>query len=602
MNVRTKMLAGFVTIALGSVLVGTIGMFSLLEIKASNGRSYNQGTVALAILLDINQGLSDIKVSIRDAGLAKSLKDEKAAQEAVALFTKGRDEFKKSVDSYKSTLATQDDRDSYDTLLKVTVPYLGLIDRVFAMAKDSSFTTRQFLDFLSSTELVAARTSFLAEVEKIQKHDLDAVDANNKAGTILVNNSFALIAIIALLGLVGSIFLGAFLSHSIVQPLLKSVAMAKSVALGDLTQTLSQAILTRSDEVGALGLSLETMRTGLLATVKVLGDSSELLKSGARTLSASTEETSASVTQIAATIESAKHQVQNQSASVVETTATINQIVKSLDSLQNQIEEQAKGVSESAAAVNQMVANIRSVTRIVEHQEGVFKTLISASDNGKVQLSQVGELVKSISTKSETLVEANAIIANIASQTNLLSMNAAIEAAHAGEAGRGFAVVADEIRKLAELATRQSKEISRDITTVRKEIEVVVSSTGTAERSFAEIQEFLFTVNELEQQIKRAMEEQSEGSQQTLDSLNQINQVTQSVRLASQEITTGSKMIGQEMAELLMVSQNLNQGMEEISQGAHEIDAASRQVSETALTTVEQANNLSREVGRFRIA
>jgi methyl-accepting chemotaxis protein len=449
-------------------------------------------------------------------------------------------------------------------------------------------------------EVEAATNAFSFQINHTQERDLKSVEDNNLRGTALVDTALALILLIAGLSLVGSVVFGFLLAHSLVQPLRQAVALAKLIAQGDLTQGLPATILRRADEVGTLAQSLETMRTGLLSTVSVLGQTAEELKGGAQTLSSSSEETSAAVTEITATIESARRQVQNQSTSVVDTTATIGQIVKSLDSLQFQIEEQARGVSASAAAVNQMVANIRSVTQIVGRQEEAFHALLAASDSGRVKLGQVGELVRSISVKSETLVEANSIIANIASQTNLLSMNAAIEAAHAGDSGRGFAVVAEEIRKLAELASGQSKEITKDISAVKDEIGVVVTSTGVAEGAFAEILSLLAGVNELEQQIRQAMEEQTHGSQQTLEALTNINEVTQAVRLASQEINTGSKKIGQEMDGLLAVTRHLGQGMDEIASGAHEVDSASRQVSEISLGALRQVDALGAQVGRFK--
>jgi len=599
MVLRNKLTGGFLVVAMVTLAVGLLGLSSLFAIKKSNEAAYQQGTMALVVLLRIDAGLTDIKVAVRDAALAETSEEDAVAD---GLFQKGRSKFQMAMEDYKSTISDAEDQATYDELKEISVPYFSRIDQVMEVAKGTAKEARtKAVELLGSPAMVASRAAFTAQVDKLRDQNLEFVNLSNVSSTELVNSSLVAILVFLVFGLAGSVVFGVLLAGSLARPLISSVAMAEAVARGDLTQGLPTKILKRKDEIGKLASALDSMRLGLRAIVGVLHRSSDQLASGAEGLTATTEETAASITQITASIESAKSQVHNQSASVTETSATVNQIVQNLASLQQQIENQAADVTESSASVNQMVANIRSVTKTIERQEGVFKDLIQASDTGKVQLNQVNELVKAISAKSETLVEANAVISHIASQTNLLSMNAAIEAAHAGDAGRGFSVVADEIRKLAELSTLQSKEISRDIADVRREIGVVVQSTETAERSFGRILELLQTVSEMEQQIKGAMEEQDTGSQQTLDALTQMQEITQDIRSASVEIHQGSAVIGKEMENLLSISENLSQGIDEIAGGAHEIDSASQSIQETATQTMEQVDHLLTQVKQFKL-
>ncbi|MEI6874232.1 MAG: methyl-accepting chemotaxis protein, partial [Spirochaetota bacterium] len=179
-----------------------------------------------------------------------------------------------------------------------------------------------------------------------------------------------------------------------------------------------------------------------------------------------------------------------------------------------------------------------------------FEELLSAAEDGRSKLDRVTEIVSGISLQSEKLGEANLTVSNIASRTNLLAMNAAIEAAHAGDSGKGFAVVADEIRNLAESAALQSKEISGDIKEIRNSIEEAVAGAMVARDAFASVQDFIRRLSALEREINLALEEQRTGSRQILDALGAIKAGSDRVRLGSHELKVGSQAIGTEMGEL----------------------------------------------------
>ena len=190
---------------------------------------------------------------------------------------------------------------------------------------------------------------------------------------------------------------------------------------------------------------------------------------------------------------------------------------------------------------------------------------------------------------------------NIASQTNLLSMNAAIEAAHAGEAGKGFAVVAGEIRKLAESAGKQSKTIAEVLKKIKDAIDMITVSTNTVMENFQSIDEYVRTVSEQEANIRNAMEEQGQGSRQILEAIGQLNGITRMVKQGSAEMLGGSKGVITESRNLELASNEIAGSVMEMTNGADQINAAISRVSEISVTNKEHINTLFAEVSKFKV-
>lgn len=402
------------------------------------------------------------------------------------------------------------------------------------------------------------------------------------------------------LGLFGAIILalGLVIVRSISKPIEILLPFATKVAAGDLSEN---AEIKGKNEIGRIGRSVLELVEGLNRLLGGAKGKVALLAREGDLLAANVSETSSAVNEIDASLASTRRQLDEQTRAVGETAGAVEQLARAIDSLSDRTGEQNELLAQASAAVEEMIANINSVSANSEKAQGSMTELLGMSKEGKARLDEVSAAVAQIMGYSDSLQAAAKAVSDIAAKTNLLAMNAAIEAAHAGEAGAGFAVVADEIRGLAERAAGQAKQIAKDLGSVKASIGGVGDKAGVAVRSFTEILGQAGRVANIVLEVKSSMEEQRQGGSQILESLRSLNDISRVVDEGAGEMKAGNETVLGQVEKLRDANRLVNDNTAEIAKGANDINKAVHAILDLAAENKRLVEELRGEMERYKL-
>ncbi len=325
------------------------------------------------------------------------------------------------------------------------------------------------------------------------------------------------------------------------------------------------------------------------------------LKAQGFNLAETMQNTTNSVSQINENIDGMQEQILNQNSGITKTSATMEEIIRTIQQLDNGINKQSGHLDELINMIDESNKTTGTTKSVLKKNDKLIYQLVQDASEGKDVIAVSEQEVKKILDESGSLLEASSIIQNIASQTNLLAMNAAIEAAHAGESGKGFAVVADEIRKLAEEAGTQGKLISTALKNFSSQIETVSTSSTNIGNKFMSIFEKVNEVKIMSAEIMKVAEARGEQSEKLLSLIEGVNAVTDEVKSGSFEMLKGGEQVVEEMRKLDELAGIISKSMNEMLGGAFQIKNAVGEVNEITQTNKDNIENIAQDVEKFKV-
>ena len=359
-------------------------------------------------------------------------------------------------------------------------------------------------------------------------------------------------------------------------------------------------ILMNFDNLGRICHRFNRFLDILAELIREVGRAEKDLEESGTRLTMGIKDALASMEMLHESFLSMENHFRLQAEQVARTRENTGAIEKSTEQLDIQLQQQSVVVNQSSAAIEEMISNLTSITGNLKKNSELFFNLNELSDEGQSRMNGVMASIGDFRGLTAKLTEANNLIAGIAARTNLLAMNAAIEAAHAGEAGRGFAVVAEEIRKLAENSTLRSKDVSVTLKETGNLMGRIAGDVENTEDSFEQLREKLAMTGQLQQQIMTAMEEQEMGGRVVLSGLAGMKEQTREVDRSAGEVKNNTRSIIKSMEELTRYSQDLETILGDVREGTDRIHTSVDNIGDLDHINRKNIATIGTKINRFK--
>ncbi|MDC7126171.1 MAG: methyl-accepting chemotaxis protein [Spirochaetales bacterium] len=372
----------------------------------------------------------------------------------------------------------------------------------------------------------------------------------------------------------------------------------KTASSGNISNRVA---IKTTDEIGSISKSLNTMFDNFSELLNNVNARITEVNDSSNEMNINMGEIASAASQITNNITMIKKQIIDQSTNTSQTVASAEELTKHIDTLGGKIGEQGSSITESSAAIEEMSYGIDSISQTVKSGITNVKKMTRASSDGLESVEAVSEIINIIVNEAEKLMQANELISNIATQTNLLSMNAAIEAAHAGESGKGFAVVADEIRKLAEESETQSKEVNTNLSNIQQSIDKLITASESNSSGFNAIDSSIKQVSQIFDKINESMTELNIGGKQILEGLRSMQNISTEVSTRSEEMRFGNKQMIDSILNLQNISKLTQKAIEDIAEGITDINSSIKHEKELSRNNIDKIEKIKSEAAKFII-